>query len=422
MNKNNYNGLKERRIFAENCYVSNDDIHSGFNNNDLIIGGSGSGKTGGYVIPNIRKANGSVVVADTKSLLYHKLKDEMIAKGFKVKVLDFANMECSNGYNPLDAIRENPLKHSVDRYSNRDIVSIARALCPESFEKDPFWTDSARTVLTFLVAFTMEALIPEEHTLMSVLELYRVLNNEKERDMIDKWCEKHPESFASKKYRMFRGIMEVDRTWSCITQVVAESLDIFEFGEMTRIIENTEEKIDIRALGHEKTILFLNVSDTNRSVDRIVNLFYTQVMQLLCDEADSMEDGRLPVSVRIILDDFAANVYISDFDKLISVIRSRNICTSVILQNITQLNSMYSEGQASTIMSNCDHMLYLGGQDLDTANYISIRANKPVERILSMPFEKAYFIERGKLAKLVEKVKPYATLEEGKEAYEEEYI
>ena len=131
-------------------------------------------------------------------------------------------------------------------------------------------------------------------------------------------------------------------------------------------------------------------------------------MQVLCSKADQMPKGRLKVPVRFILDDFAANAYIENFDKLISVIRSRNISTSVILQNMTQLYSMYSEAQASTILNNCDHILYLGGQDITTAEYIGKRSNKPEENILLMPADKAYLLVKGKRGEMVDKITPYA--------------
>ena len=150
--------------------------------------------------------------------------------------------------------------------------------------------------------------------------------------------------------------------------------------------------------------LFVNVSDMDRSFDRLVNVFYTQAIQQLCREADRNPDGRLKVPVRIILDDFATNVVIPDFDKIILVIRSRELSVSVILQSISQLETLYTPAQAMTILNGCDHMLYLGGQDVDTADYISIKANKPIENILNMGLGDAYLFERGAKPRKVEKL------------------
>ena len=136
----------------------------------------------------------------------------------------------------------------------------------------------------------------------------------------------------------------------------------------------------------------------------------------MCKAADNCQDSRLEVALRIIMDDFATNVCIPHFDKIMSVIRSREISVSIILQNLAQLNSMYSEAEANTIINNCDHMLYLGGQDLKTAEYISARANRTVDSILGMGLEQAYLFVRGERPKLVEKVNPFekeASSEEG---------
>lgn len=147
------------------------------------------------------------------------------------------------------------------------------------------------------------------------------------------------------------------------------ALEPFEFEEAKHIF-TSKDRFDIRSLGREKTVLFINVSDTDRTFDQLVNIFYTQALQLLCTEADSSPGGKLNVPVRIIMDDFAASARIPDFDKIISVIRSRDISVSLILQSMTQLESMYSHAQALTITNNCDHLLYLGSQDLETANFI----------------------------------------------------
>ena len=157
-------------------------------------------------------------------------------------------------------------------------------------------------------------------------------------------------------------------------------------------------------------VLFLNISDTDRTFDPIVNIFYLQALQTLCAEADELEDGRLKVPVRIIMDDFANSARIENFDKLISVIRSREISVSLILQSMTQIRSMYEEA-ANTIIDNCDHILYLGTQNLETAEFIGTRAYKTPEKILCMPADSAYLLEKGRPAELVKKIKPYSTLD-----------
>ena len=186
------------------------------------------------------------------------------------------------------------------------------------------------------------------------------------------------------------------------------------------MITNTD-KIDIKAIGREKTALFLNISDTDRSMDRLVNVFYTQALQMLCEEAESRPECRLAVPVRFIMDDFATNADIPDFDKMVSVIRSRQISVSIMLQSITQLDGIYGPDKAGTIINNCDIMLYLGGQDIKTAEIVSIKANVPLNSILDMSTKDAWLFTRGEPGKKVKKYNPachpeYVNVTDGKDA------
>lgn len=157
---------------------------------------------------------------------------------------------------------------------------------------------------------------------------------------------------------------------------------------------------DFRSLGRRKIALFINVSDTDRSNDKLLNLLYSQALHELCDSADCSPDGRLKVPVRFIMDDFAANAVIPDFDKVISVIRSREIYVSLILQSLSQLDSMYGKDRAMTIINNCDSCLYLGGQDVETARYIAVKANKTADTI---PIDAALLFVRGQKPQQVTK-------------------
>lgn len=397
------------RILGHNQWISNDDMTSGYNNNDLIIGGSGTGKTGGYVIPNVRQGYGNMVITDTKSQLIRLLGAELKKQGYDISVLDFVNPERSEAYNPLAYIRRSEY-NGKEEYNNKDIISLSRSLLPNRSKTEPFWEESARTVLSFLIAFTVEAFREEEHHIGTVVDLYRQLVEERHLEKFETWCMLHPHSFAARKFRMFSGVMGVDKTWGCISQFLAEALEPFDYREMDMIfgkLGQGRKQLQLHELWEKKKVVFLNISDTDRYADQVANLFYTQAFQHLCLAADRMEDGRLPVPVRFILDDFASNVYIENFDKLISVIRSRNISVSVMLQSLSQLQAMYSREQADTIITNCDHLLYLGGQDIETARYIACRANKYEENVLLMPMGKAYLIERGKRGILIDRVAPY---------------
>ena len=171
---------------------------------------------------------------------------------------------------------------------------------------------------------------------------------------------------------------------------------------------NGNDPINFTELGNKKCAVFLNISDTDRTLDKLVNIFYTQLFQCLCKTADNSAEGRLKVPVRVFLDDFATNVYIPDFDKLISVIRSREISVSVILQSITQLEGLYSKAQALTIINNCDHVVYLGGSDLQTTEYIASRMCKSMENVLCLPSDQIMLLTRGMKGEQLPRVKPYS--------------
>lgn len=390
-----------KRVFGKNAEVSNDSYATHLNNNDLIIGPSGAGKTTGYVIPNLMNKYGSYIVADTKGNLYNKYGASFEKAGYHVKLLDFSNLRNSCVYNPFDYIE----KYSDHEYYEQDVISLASIICPIKTANDPFWEKSAQEVIVSLIAYTIEALPVSEHNLVTVVQLFKMLGKDASKKMFESWSVEKPDSFAVKKYKMYASVMSADKTWGCICQFVTNALSLFDFKESMRAFGHRSE-FDFRDLGRQESVLFVNISDVDRSMDRIVNIFYAQAFQVLCRFADSNPDSRLEVPVRIILDDFATNTYIPDFDKTMSVIRSREISASIILQSLTQLESLYAKNQATTIINNCDHILYLGGQDIPTAEYIAYRVSKSPENVLNQELDKAYLLTRGSKAQLIEKILP----------------
>lgn len=396
--------------------TANDTIISGCNNNDIVCGNSGSGKTGGYVIPNIQNIDGSLIVSDTKGQLERRFKPELKRKGYQVYTLDLVNPMRSCGYNPMAYIR----KYRDGSYREQDILSLARLLCPVQDRSDPIWDLSAASYLAFIIAYCLEAEPKKNQNLIRVDELHKYFAHPNGEARLAEWISGHPNSFATKKYLEIRANRAADKMFSSIMGFVNTSLEPYSFKEARYIFANPHS-FHIKELGRRKTVLFLNVSDTDRAFDRIVNVFYSQALHMLCTEADSNKDGRLTVPVRIIMDDFAASAAIPDFDKVISVIRSRDISVSLIIQGLSQLESMYTPAVSRTIMNNCDHILYLGSQDIDTANYIAARAGKTPETILRMPRGKAYLITTGEKAMLVDKIVPYSTMAPEKGAEKSDY-
>lgn len=389
----------KKRILAQNEYRNNNTWETGLNNNDLIIGPSGAGKTQSYVKPNIKYANESLIVADTKGNLYNQFKDELIEKGYEVLLIDYNNLKNSYGYNPFDFVRYDK---KTDTYNQKDMLKIAEVIVPQTDSREPFWENSAKLYLTSMIAYVFECLPKKEHNLETIYKLFSaVANGSYDNLMVMRELE-NPNSFAVREFKLFLTNEKSERMHNCIIGILSEKLNSLLLDDLLKLYK-TPKRISFSNLSTQKTALFLTISDTDRSMDRLSSLFYTQSIQALCDIADKNEDSRLEIPVRFIFDDFATNTKIPNFDNIISVIRSREIYVSIILQSITQLNAIYGEERAKTIINNCDNCLYLGGQDIATAEYMSLKSNKPLNQILEMPLDSVYLFTRGEKAKQVKK-------------------
>ena len=381
------------RILAEGITASNDTWRTGLNNNTLVIGPSGAGKTRGYVIPNILASEGSIVVTDTKGELYEQLRDQLEQKGFNVSCIDFTDPVASTiGYDPLDHIRV------VDgKAREQDIISIAASLCPVDNGHEPFWDYIARGLVASLIGYTMAALPEEECNLSSVCRLYDTVVDGRYDKLLEEFREEGPNAFAVRQYAATMAAKEAEKMAASIKSVTGQKLLPYMVSEVDQLFK-MGNRIDFRDLRRQKTALFVHVSDVDRSMDRLVALFYEQMLKTLVERSD--QDG---YPVHVILDDFACGCPIQGFDSISSVIRSRGIYVSVIIQSIAQLESLYGN-KAATICDNCDTTLYLGGNDPTTARWIGERANRPPHAILTMPVDDALLIQRGKS---VQKVKRY---------------
>lgn len=391
---------KSYRILAQNQMICNNTWVTGINNNDIIIGPSGAGKTRGYVKPNLLQCNESFIVADTKGNLIRQVGPVLEEQGYKIINIDFTDMGNGYGYNPLDFVRYD---EPYDKYSEQDIMTIAHTLVPIENGKDPFWDNAAKMYMACMISYVLECLPKEELTLEYVARLIQEMGNGNFGCLIEILAEENPKSFAVKKYRTFSTTRTAEKMHASICGILAEKLDPLTYDSSIKMYSR-EKRIDFKQLGREKTAVFLTISDTDRSMDKLVNLFYTQALHTLCKSADKdYEDNRLPIPVRIILDDFATNAYIPEFDKIISVIRSREIYVSIILQSLTQLEDLYGHAKAMTIVNNCDNLLYLGGQDIETAEFIGVKMDKPTTMILNLPLDEAYLFTRGQKPQKVKK-------------------
>ncbi len=416
-NKNKHvfkvNGRYSKRPLGNNFSVSNNTRETHLNNNDCVIGGSGSSKTGSIVYSQLKSLiDSSLVVVDTKGQLQKMFGSELACKGYSVLTVDFVNPHKSCGYNPLSYIR----RDSDGSIREQDVVTLAQALVPEELDKhEMFWVTAARTVLEFLIGYAMCALPEEDHNMLTIARLFRAYTKEMGNVGFLEWMEKHPKSFATKRYEEMKSWKSADKTTASVYGFVSMAIAPFDTREMENIF-GADQSIDLNAIGHEKTVLFLNVSDTDHSQDVLINILYTQLFQCLIADADAREGGQLEIPVRIIMDDFASGATIPNFDKIISVVRSRDIWLTLCLQSISQLDSLYTEAQALTIINNCDHLVYMGSNDIRTAEFIATRALRTPDTILCMPRDKQYLIEAGRRAELMDKIPPYSYVEKDKKA------
>lgn len=387
------------RILADGVTVSNDTWATGLANHDLIIGPTGGGKTRSYVLPNLLSGAESFVVTDTKGSLRRQVGGILERRGFRVLELDFTNLMHSPwGYNPLRFIRWDGDRQC---WNEQDIITVAAALVPVTSRTDPFWDLSARNYAEALIGYTLDNLPREEHTLVSVAKLFAEAETGILDELMREYCTICPDSFATMRWKGLQGGRKADKTYSSILAILSQRLSNFSFSGVQQLFTN-KNQIDFGAISREPTAVFVHVSDNDFSLSGLTSLFYTQALQALIAEADSRPDNRLQIPVRLYLDDFA-NLIIPDMDKTISVIRSREISVSIALQSVTQLDGLYGHDKAMTIIDNCDHLLYLGGQSVETARFISTKANKPASAILNLPLGKAWLFERGNSPREVKK-------------------
>ena len=393
------------RILSDGVRVCNNTWITGRNNNDLIIGPSGAGKTTGYVLPNILNSAESMIIVDTKGNLYHKTADHLRQKGYTVFLLDFTDIQNSPvGYNPLDFIH----RDEMGEPNEQDIMTISQAILPdESVSNDPFWSRISRLVLETAVAYILD--FTSDTTLTSVSTLLAELTTGKLDRLLEEVGAIAPDSLCYRRYAMWRNMRQAEKMTASVAGILAEAMAVLSSRGAQRLYADPV-RVNFQSVANHKTAVFLNVSDTDAAQYNLVSLFYSQALHALSDYADRRPGNRLPIPVRLYLDDFASNLVIPEFDKIISVIRSREISVSIMLQSITQLNTMYGEDRAKTIIANCDHCLLLGCNDVDTARYFSVKANTSLHRILDMSLDSAWLFERGSEARQVSKTTPVYNL------------
>ena len=369
-----------RTLLTAHTEIETDTWQSGLNNNVLVLGCSGGGKTRHHVKPNLLQASGSYIVLDCKGSLYREVGPYLAEAGYVVDQLDFSTMGGTVGYNPLANVRfvdGEPLQ--------QDIIAIASAICPiEDHESDPFWPQAAANYLCAYITYVLEALPSTEWHMGSVMQVFEAACSGRVDRMFAQLDADEPGAFAPALYRRTRVTCGAEKMHSSILGILAASLMPFGFPEATNAYRRARQ-VDFRSFGREKRALFVTINDMDRSLDRLTSMFIRQAFCALCDSADhDYPDHRLPMPVRFVLDDFA-NLNLPHIDDVLAVIRSREISCTIICQTISQLEARYGTPAANSVIGNCDAQLVLAFQDERTAQYFATRANKPASALLETP-------------------------------------
>ncbi len=356
------------KLMTQNVRISYDSRKHRRNLLTIIIGGSGAGKTRFYAKPNLMQANTSFVVLDPKG---ENLRDTgylLKAKGYDVRVLDLINMEKSYCYNPFVYLKD-------DNDVQRLVTNLFKATTPKgSQSNDPFWDTAASMLLLALIFYLKYEAPEEEQNFPMVMELLRAgevhEDNDEYQSPLDELFERlemrEPEHIAVKYYKDYHSGSA--KTLKSIQITLAARLEKFNLSSLAAL--TATDDLDLPSLGEKKVALFALIPDNDTSYNFLVSILYTQLFQQLFYLADHKYGGRLPVHVHFLMDEFANVSLPDDFDKILSVMRSREVSVSIILQNLAQLKALF-EKQWESIMGNADEFLYLGGNEQVTHKYVS---------------------------------------------------
>ena len=337
------------------------------NKNVLVVGGSGSGKTRFWLKPNLLQCHSSYVVTDPKGTIVLECGQAMLKNGYKVKVLNTINFKKSMHYNPFSYV-----------HSEKDILKLVTTLMTntkgEGSGGDPFWEKSERLLLTALIAYLhYEAPVEEQNfaTLLEMLNTMQVLEDDEEYQnpvdlLFEDLAKTKPNSFAGRQYKLYK--LAAGKTAKSILISCGARLAPFDIQELRDLTMYDELQLD--TLGDKKTALFLIMSDTDSTFNFLISMVYTQLFNLLCDKADDVYGGKLPIHVRCLIDECANIGQIPNLEKLVATIRSREISACLVLQTKSQLKAIYKDN-ADTIIGNMDSQIFLGGSEPGTLKDLS---------------------------------------------------
>lgn len=405
---------RKNLILTQNVRMGLDGRKHRRNLNVLVVGGSGAGKTRFYAKPNIMQANTSYVVLDPKGEILRDIGYLLEWHGYNIKVLDLIHTERSHGFNPFVYLRD-------DKDVLRLVNNLIRNTTPKGAQSsDPFWERAETALLEALILYLVNEAPPEEQNFSMVMEMINAAevreDDEEYASVLDELFERlamrDPEHLAVKQYHIFK--LAAGKTAKSILISCGARLAPFDIQELRDLMAYDELALD--TIGDKKTALFLIMSDTDTTFNFVLAMLQSQLLNLLCDKADDVYDGRLPVHVRLLLDEFANIGQIPNFDKLIATIRSREISAAIVLQSISQLKAIYKDA-AEIISDNCDSTVFLSGRGKNAKEIAEALGKETIDTYNtgeSRGREKSYSLNYQKLGKELMSQDEIAVMDGGK--------
>lgn len=388
---------KERLILGENCIYSADSNETQLNNNILVCGGSGSGKTMSICQPLLLETtNSSVIVTVSKRRIIKEHAPLFRIRGYRVLDLNFANPSASDcSYDPLAYVKS----FSDIKFLANSVMSSGEKT--ENKNIDPYWREAAVSLLSAEIGYTL--MTAENPRFSDVLDLHHSLVISEGSGTVETSLDEKFYLLESKDHSCFA--MSVISNWLSFKNLPIRTAGCV-FGTLNTVLDEvfppdvyemikTKETVDFSEIGTKKTALFVTNSAVNPSLNRFINIFYAQAIKQLFEFAESTLEGKLPVPVRFICDDFAVGGKIHNFPEYISIFREKGISAVLLLQSESQLEAMYGNRGSVAIINNCDSYIFMGGMDLETAKNISQRVNQPLEDVLYLPCGMEYIMRRG---------------------------
>ena len=387
--------MADKIILAEGCEYSSDSEQTGLNNNIIVVGGSGSGKTMSITEPCLLETHErNLIITVTKPRIVKKYAPMQRKRGYDVEILDFTSAENTTiAYDPLYFAR-----------SYDDLMFLARSVVMANPRKkgennaDPYWDEAAISLCCALMGATM--MTHEVPSFADVVDLYKSLKLECSSSIITtsldelfrKLEREAPGCFAVMNWQTFRQLPP--KTASCVLSTLGATMGHLFNPDLLAMMRKPN-KLDFRKIARKKTILYVVTSPVNPALNAFISQFYATALKELFEFAEEQENMQLPIPTHIICDDFATGAPIPEFAQYISIIREKGMSVMVLCQSESQLQSMYGPSDATTIINNCDTYVFTGSMDLETARNISIRLNVPTSEVLTLPLGRFAVFRRG---------------------------